>query len=91
MNNNMNNNNMNNNINIEFNPKNNIKEEKNNINENKENQIPGYKVWYTNYRGYIVKSTLELHTNRIREEKIPYNHPNTFLNFLDNYFKNELN
>ena len=48
------------------------------------------KIWYTNYRGYIVKSWLCPETNRIMEEKIPYNQPNNFLHFLDNYFKYKL-
>ena len=47
-------------------------------------------VWYTHYRGYIVKSYLEHNTNRIIEEKIPYGQPSNFLNFLDNYFKYKL-
>ena len=48
------------------------------------------KVWYTQYRGYIVKSTLDNKTGRIIDEKIPYNQPNNYLNFLDNYFKYHL-
>jgi hypothetical protein len=48
------------------------------------------KVWYTHYRGYIVKSWLEPVTNRIIQEKIPYNQPNHYLEFLDNYFKYNL-
>jgi uncharacterized membrane protein YheB (UPF0754 family) len=48
------------------------------------------KVWYTQYRGYIVKSVLD-HNNRIHEEKIPFNQPSSFRNFLNNYFLNELN
>lgn len=48
------------------------------------------KIWYTHYRGYIVKSWLCPKTNLIMEEKIPYNRPNNFLNFLDNYFRYQL-
>jgi len=48
------------------------------------------KVWYTHYRGYIVKSYLNPSTNRIVEEKIPFNQPNNFTNFLNNYFQNKL-
>ena len=48
------------------------------------------KVWYTHYRGYIVKSYLNPYTNRIIEEKIPFNQPNNFTNFLNNYFQNKL-
>ena len=43
------------------------------------------KVWYTHYKSYIVKSWIHPITNRIVEEKIPYNHPNNYLKFLDNY------
>jgi len=43
------------------------------------------KVWYTHYKSYIVKSWLHPVTNRIVEEKIPYNQPNNYLKFLDNY------
>ena len=49
------------------------------------------KVWYNNYRGYIVKNYVDPITNRIIQEKIPYNQPNNFLKFLDNYFENKLN
>ena len=51
------------------------------LNEN--NQIK--KIWYTHYKGYIVKSYLDPITNRIIEEKIPYNQPNHYLKFLNNY------
>ena len=50
------------------------------------------KVWYDHYRGYIVKNWLVTVTDPtgkiitvIKQEKIPYNHPNNFLNFLDKY------
>ena len=48
-------------------------------------------VWYTHYRGYIVKSTIDRNTNKIIEEKMPYNQPNNYINFIDNYFKYKLN
>lgn len=48
-------------------------------------------VWYNHYRGYIVKSWIDNDSNRIMQEKIPYNQPNNYLNFLDNYFKYRLN
>jgi hypothetical protein len=48
------------------------------------------KVWYNHYRGYIVKSYIDSKTNMIIQEKIPYNQPNNFLYFLDNYFENKL-
>lgn len=49
------------------------------------------KVWYTHYRGYIVKSILDIETGEIYEKMIPYNQPSNFRKFLDNYFENELN
>jgi hypothetical protein len=49
------------------------------------------KVWYTKYRGYIVKNWIDPKTNLIRQMKIPYNQPNNFLDFLDNYFMYKLN
>ena len=48
------------------------------------------KVWYNHYRGYIVKNYVDPKTNMIIQEKIPYNQPNNFLYFLDNYFENKL-
>ena len=33
------------------------------------------KIWYTDYKGYIVKSYFDPITNKIIQEKIPYNHP----------------
>ena len=48
------------------------------------------KIWYTHYKGYIVKSILNKKTNQIIEEKIPYNQPSNYLTFLDNYFKYSL-
>jgi len=57
----------------------------NNQNNNKTN-----KVWYNHYRGYIVKSYIHPETNIIIQEKVPYNQPNNFLNFLNNYFENKL-
>ena len=52
---------------------------------------PTTKVWYTHYKSYIVKSWIEEGTNKIYEEKIPYNQPSNMTNFLANYFKNDLN
>ena len=48
------------------------------------------KIWYTHYRGYIVKSILDEKTSKIIEEKIEYNQPNNYLRFLDNYFRYKL-
>ena len=49
------------------------------------------KVWYTQYRGYIVKSWIDSETNLIKQMKIPYNQPNNFLHYLDYYFTYKLN
>lgn len=53
------------------------------------------KVWYSHYKGYIVKSWLDPNTNQIFQEKIPYNHPNNYLDNLtlltSTFYKNELN
>jgi hypothetical protein len=49
------------------------------------------KIWYNNYGGYIIKNWIEPGTNLIKQEKIPYNQPNNFIKFLDNYFMNKLN
>lgn len=48
------------------------------------------KVWYTHYKGNIVKSVLDSN-NRIHEKAIQYNQPSEFRNFLNNYFSNKLN
>lgn len=48
------------------------------------------KVWYIQSKGYIIKSWVDPQTNLIVEKRIPYNQPNNFLNYLDNYFKNDL-
>ncbi len=42
-------------------------------------------VWYTHYRGYIIKNWFDKETNRIMQEKIPYNQPNNFIQYLDKY------
>jgi hypothetical protein len=44
------------------------------------------RVWYTNHRGYLIKSTL-LPNNRIIEERILLQRPYPFLHFANNYFK----
>jgi hypothetical protein len=48
-------------------------------------------VWYTHYRGYIIKNWIEKDTNRIIQEKIEYNQPDNYLKYLDNYFRYKLN
>jgi hypothetical protein len=47
-------------------------------------------VWYIHYRGYIIKNWIDKDTNRIVQEKIPYNQPSNYLNYLDNYFMYKL-
>ena len=47
-------------------------------------------IWYTHYRGYIIKNWVDKDTNMIVQEKIPYNQPNNYLNYLDNYFMYKL-
>lgn len=49
------------------------------------------KVWYKHNGGYIIKCYVEPITNKIIEEKIPYNQPNNFSNYLKYYFENKLN
>ncbi len=48
------------------------------------------KVWYSQYRGYIIKNWIEKGTNKIKQEKLEYNQPNNFLGFLNNYFTYKL-
>jgi len=47
-------------------------------------------IWYTHYRGYIIKNWVDKDTNMIVQEKILYNQPNNYLNYLDNYFMYKL-
>jgi hypothetical protein len=61
---------------------------KNIQNENTQNSS---QVWYTHYRGYIIKNWIEKDTNRIIQEKIEYNQPDNYLKYLDNYFRYKLN
>jgi hypothetical protein len=37
------------------------------------------KVWYVHSKGYIIKNWIEPNTNKILQEKIPYNQPNNYL------------
>ena len=60
-------------------------------NNDKLKDYPNIKVWYSHFRGYIIRSYLDPITNRIVNEKIPYNQPNVFTNFLDDYFRYKLN
>ena len=47
------------------------------------------KIWYTHYRGYIIKNWVDK-DNRIIQEKIEYNQPDNYLKYLDNYFMYKL-
>lgn len=44
------------------------------------------KIWFNHYRGYIIKNWVDPKTNLIMQERLPYNQPNHYLKFLDNYF-----
>jgi hypothetical protein len=48
------------------------------------------KVWYTHINGCIVKSYIHPVTNRIIQEKMPYNHPSNYTKSLDEYFRYKL-
>jgi len=48
-----------------------------------DNEKKTLKVWYDNYRGFVVKNTLCPLTNRIIQERVPYNIPIKF--FLEKY------
>jgi hypothetical protein len=48
------------------------------------------KVWYTHFRGCIVKSWIDPNTNLIKEERLPYNQPDHYLHSINNYFKYHL-
>ena len=48
-------------------------------------------IWYIHTKGYIIKNWVEPGTNRIIQEKIPYNQPNNYLKFLDDYFMYKIN
>lgn len=48
------------------------------------------RVWYKHAKGFIIKSWVDPKTNLIVEERMPYNQPNHYLHFLDNYFKYNL-
>jgi len=48
------------------------------------------RVWWNDYRGCITKSTLYPGGKIIKQEAIPYNQPENFVEFLDCYFKNDL-
>ena len=49
-------------------------------------------VFFINNQGYIEKNNVTPETNRIyTENRIPFNQPQNFNKFLDNYFKYRLN
>lgn len=43
------------------------------------------KVWFNERGGFIYKSTLDPISGKIYQEKIPYNQPSNFTNFLYRY------
>jgi hypothetical protein len=49
------------------------------------------KVWYSKYRGCLVKNWIDPQTGLIKQMKIPYNQPDNFLNYLNYYFTYKLN
>jgi len=48
-------------------------------------------VWYVHTKGFLIKNWIDPFSNRIIQEKIPYNQPNNYLKFLDDYFMYKLN
>lgn len=51
---------------------------------------PTVKVWTTHTKGFIIKNWVDPDTNKIMEERLPYNQPQHYLNNLNNYFKYKL-
>jgi hypothetical protein len=59
--------------------------------ENQNSQVNNNQhIWYTHFKGYIIKNWVDKDTNRIIQERIPYNQPNNYLKYLDNYFMYKL-
>jgi hypothetical protein len=48
------------------------------------------RVWWNDYRGCITKSILYPGEKIIKQDGIPYNQPENFIDFLDEYFKCDL-
>ncbi len=48
------------------------------------------KTWFNERGGYIIKSTLNPVTGKIEEEKLSYNQPSNFQQFLNDYMKTKL-
>lgn len=48
------------------------------------------KTWFNERGGFIFKSTLNPITGKIHQEKIPYNQPSNFTQFLYEYQKTHL-
>jgi hypothetical protein len=48
------------------------------------------KSWFNERGGYIIKSTLDPITGKIIEERLAYNQPNTYTQFLNDYMKTKL-
>ena len=47
--------------------------------------------WYSQYRGNIIKNVLDPKTGRIITTHTPLNQPKTFLCWINDYMKNDLN
>ena len=42
------------------------------------------KTWTNNFRGYLVKSTFNPKDNKIRQCGIPFNFPQSYINYFNN-------
>ncbi len=54
-------------------------------------QCSAPREWFTQYRGNIVRSVLDPRTGRIINSHTPLNQPKTFLCWINDYMKNDLN
>jgi hypothetical protein len=48
------------------------------------------RTWFNERGGYIIKSTLDAKTGKIKEEYMPNNQPKQFTEFLNDYMKYRL-
>lgn len=48
------------------------------------------RTWYNERGGFIIKSTLDPITGKIKEEYLPNNQPSNFIQFLNHYMKYQL-
>ena len=68
-----------------------MNKQNNNCNQSLVYNSNSNKVWYNQYRGYIVKNWIDPNTNLIVQEKMQYNNPNNIIHFFDDYFRYKLN